>query len=45
MRREKSFIGDLINYRKDASTFVAEWRLDPIRDADGDVTHWVAILR
>ena len=45
LRQGRSFVGDLINYRKDGSTFAIEWRLDPVRDGEGTITHWVAIFR
>ncbi len=41
----QSFHGETINYRKDGTEFVMEWRISALRDAAGNVTHWVAIQR
>ena len=35
----------ITNYRKDGSRFVHECEFRPVRDADGRVTHFVAIQR
>ncbi len=34
-----------MNYRADGSEFHIEWRVAPLRNADGELTHFVAILR
>ena len=34
-----------INYRKDGSEVPLEWRVAPVRDADGAVTHFIAVQR
>ncbi len=39
----KCFVGQAINYRKDGSEFHMEWRIAPIRAADGEITHFVAV--
>ncbi len=31
----------LLNYRRDGSTFWNELRLSPVRDAAGEITHWI----
>ncbi len=41
----KSFVGDLTTYRKGGAAFTMEWRIDPVRDDGGRLTHWVTILR
>ncbi len=41
----RPFVGEAINYRKDGSEFLMEWRIDPIRDEKGRITHWVSINR
>lgn len=40
-----SFQGEAINYRKDGSTYAVEWLITPVRDAAGEVTHWVSAQR
>ncbi len=45
MRQGRSFVGELIYYRKDGSQFFMESRVDPVRDGDGRITHWVTIYR
>ena len=36
------FYGETINYRKDGSEFALEWRVAPLRNAEGRVTHFIA---
>lgn len=37
------FSGETINYRKDGREFLLNWQVAPIRDATGQITHYVAI--
>ena len=37
----EAFQGETLNYRKDGSTYMVEWLITPVRDADGRITHWV----
>lgn len=39
----RSYTCELINYRKDRSEYLVHLTIDPVRDADGKVTHWVAV--
>ena len=39
------FYGKAINYRKDGSTFMMEWKIAPIRNEADEVTHYLAIQR
>jgi PAS domain S-box-containing protein len=39
------FHGRAINYRKDGSEFMMEWKIAPIRDEKEEVTHYLAIQR
>ena len=41
----KSFHGQAINYRKDGSQFLMEWKIAPIRNSERKVTHFMAIQR
>lgn len=41
----KLFYGKALNYRKDGSTFMMEWKIAPIRDEDDTITHYLAIQR
>lgn len=41
----RSFEGRTINYRKNGQPFHIEWRTSPVRDAEGRVTHYLAIQR
>lgn len=45
LEQTQSFFGETINYRKDGSHYFVEWRISPIRNGEGEVTHWVAIQR
>ncbi|UCD78859.1 MAG: PAS domain-containing protein [Desulfobacterales bacterium] len=39
------FYGKAINYRKDGSQFMMEWKIAPIRNANDEITHYLAIQR
>ena len=39
------FHGRAINYRKDGSEFMMEWKIAPIRDAAGKISHYLAIQK
>lgn len=38
----RRFVGETVNYRADGSPFIINWSIDPVIDADGAVTHYVA---
>ena len=39
------FFGKAINYRKDGSTFMMEWKIAPILNERDEITHFLAIQR
>jgi hypothetical protein len=39
----KLFFGKPLNYRKDGSTFLMEWKIAPIRNDKDEITHYLAI--
>ena len=39
------FYGQAINYRKDGSEFMMEWKIAPIRNDKDEITHYLAIQR
>jgi len=39
------FHGRAINYRKDGSEFMMEWKVAPIRNAMGEISHYLAIQK
>jgi PAS domain S-box-containing protein len=41
----KLFFGKAINYRKDGSTFMMEWKIAPIRNDKDEISHFLAIQR
>ncbi|PSR02473.1 MAG: PAS sensor domain-containing protein [Bacteroidetes bacterium QS_8_68_28] len=41
----KVFQGETVNYKKDGSAFRIEWKVAPVENAEGEVTHYVAIQR
>lgn len=41
----KTFHGKAFNYRKDGSPFMMEWKIAPIRNEAGEITHFLAIQR
>lgn len=49
LRREleaaQHFHGQTVNYRKDGSPFLMDWKISPVRNTGGRVTHYVAIQR
>jgi len=44
IRNGQVFHGETINYRKDGSEFVIEWKVAPVEQA-GDETYYVAVQR
>jgi PAS domain S-box-containing protein len=40
----QSFFGRLVNYRKDGSEFVNQFGVHPLRDEEGNITHWVSYM-
>lgn len=45
LEQGQTFEGRAINYRKTGEPYVLEWYIEPIRDEEGVVTHYVAIQR
>ena len=45
LRRRVPFRGELLTYRKDGSTFWTESTLVPVKDEEGQLSHWVAVVR
>lgn len=45
LKRGLTFEGQITNYRKDGSEFISEWQVGPLRDAQGNITHFVALQR
>ena len=43
--RGELFHGRAINYRKDGSEFLMEWKIAPIRNENGEITHYLAIQK
>jgi PAS domain S-box-containing protein len=41
----KIFHGRAVNYRKDGSEFIMEWKIAPVRDEKGEISHYLAIQR
>jgi diguanylate cyclase (GGDEF)-like protein/PAS domain S-box-containing protein len=39
------FYGQAINYRKDGTEFYNEWHIEPIRDTQGRITHYLGVQR
>ena len=39
------FRGEAINYRKDSSEFLMEWKIVPIKDEKEEISHFLAIQR
>ena len=41
----KTFHGRAINYRKDGTEFMMEWKIAPVRNEKNDIMHYLAIQR
>jgi PAS domain S-box-containing protein len=42
---ERPFVGEVLNYRKDGSTFWNDLSINPVRDRTGRTTHFVGVTR
>jgi len=42
---EGRFVGETVNYRKDGTPFVIEWRIKALRDGNGAITGWLSVQR
>ncbi len=40
-----NFHGEAINYRKNGEAFWLEWKISPVKDASGKITHFIAFQR
>jgi PAS domain S-box-containing protein len=40
-----AFHGKTVNYRKDGSEFIMEWKIFPINNSENRTTHFLAVLR
>lgn len=38
----RRFVGETVNYRADGTPFIINWSIDPVIDANGVITHYVA---
>ncbi|WP_416884906.1 diguanylate cyclase [Marinospirillum sp.] len=41
----RSYSGSNVNYRKDGSPYLVEWNISPVRDEQGEVTHFISVQR
>ncbi|WP_245436587.1 PAS domain S-box protein [Methylobacterium sp. V23] len=39
------FQDEALNYRKDGSTYMDEWLITPVREADGSISRWISAQR
>ena len=45
LSRGETFHGATTNYRKDGTEFAIEWKVVPVRDDRGRITHHIAVQR
>jgi PAS domain S-box-containing protein len=45
LRAGRTFHGRTVNYRKDGTEFMMEWKIAPIRNAEGEISHYLAIQK
>lgn len=43
LQQERYFEGTTFNYRKDGTSYVVHWNISPVRDEDGQLTHFVSV--
>lgn len=39
----RTFEGEAVNYRKDGTPFYLHWKVAPVRNPEGEITHFVAV--
>lgn len=45
MQRGEDFHGETVNYKKDGTPFIIEWKVSPVKNAAGEITHYVSVQR
>jgi two-component system cell cycle sensor histidine kinase/response regulator CckA len=45
LQRHAAFSGEILNYRKDGSTFWNDLSISPLRDDEGRLTHFIGLMR
>ena len=45
LTRGENFEGQTINYRKDGTPYYINWSISPLRNAQGQITHYVSVQR
>ncbi len=45
LERGDTYEGEIVNYRKDGSSYILQWRITPVHDKNGMITHWVSVQR
>lgn len=43
--RGERFVGETVNYRKNGTPYLLHWTIDPLRDAQGRITHFFSLQR
>ncbi len=43
--RGERFVGTTVNYRRDGSSYLVNWTVDPMRDPEGRVTHFFSLQK
>ena len=43
LREGSYFHGSTINYRKDGRPYTVEWNISPVRNAEGQITHFISV--
>lgn len=41
--RGGAYSGEILNYRQDGTSSWTNWRVSPVRDLQGTITHWVSV--
>jgi PAS domain S-box-containing protein len=44
-KKGEFFSGSTVNYKKDGTTYHVEWNISPIKDKNGNITHYISIQK
>ncbi len=45
LQQHKVYTGEILNYRKDGSTYWSDLSISPLRDESGQLTHFIGLMR
>lgn len=45
LKAGQAYSATTINYKKGGTPYRVRWRISPVRDKNGDITHWISVQR